>query len=86
MKTVFAEEKKDQLGIGVGYELGSDQYNELVNYTNLKLATLGLPTVGDQSSNAALRLSGSLVKEYREKVRLLRGHLLCRTPWAILLD
>ena len=43
MKTVFAEEKKDQLGIGVGYELGSDQYNELVNYTNLKLATLGLP-------------------------------------------
>ena len=75
MKTVFAEEKKDQLGIGVGYELGSDQYNELVNYTNLKLATLGLPTVGDQSNNAALRLSGSLVKEYREKVRLLRGHL-----------
>ena len=75
MKTVFAEEKKDQLGIGVGYELGSDQYNELVNYTNLKLATLGLPTVGDQSNNTALLLSGSLVKEYREKVRLLRGHL-----------
>ena len=69
MKTIFAEEKKEQLGIGTGYGLGSPEYKELVNYTNLKLATLGLPTVGDQSDNPTLRLSGSLVKEYREKVR-----------------
>ena len=75
MKTIFAEEKKEQLGIGTGYGLGSLEYKELVNYTNLKLATLGLPTVGDQSDNPTLRLSGSLVKEYREKVRLLRGYL-----------
>jgi hypothetical protein len=75
MKTVFPEEKSKQLGIGEGYDLGSPHYQELVNYTNLKLATLGLTTVGDQSDNPALRLSGSLVKEYREKVRLLRGYL-----------
>ncbi len=75
MKTILAEEKKQQLGIGSGYNLGSPEYNELVNYANLKLATLGLPTVGDQSDNPSLRLSGSLVKEYREKVRLLRGYL-----------
>jgi hypothetical protein len=67
MKTVFPEEKSKQLGIGEGYDLGSSHYKELVNYTNLKLATLGLPTVGDQSDNPTLRLSGSLVKEYREK-------------------
>ncbi|NBU87115.1 MAG: hypothetical protein EBS13_07460, partial [Verrucomicrobia bacterium] len=75
MKTVFPEEKSMQLGIGEGYDLGSPHYKELVNYANLKLATLGLPTVGDQSDNPTLRLSGSLVKEYREKVRLLRGYL-----------
>ena len=75
MKTILAEEKQQQLGIGSGYNLGSPEYNELVNYANLKLATLGLPTVGDQSDNPSLRLSGSLVKEYREKVRLLRGYL-----------
>jgi len=75
MKTVFPEEKSKQLGIGEGYDLGSPHYKELVNYANLKLATLGLPTVGDQSDNPTLRLSGSLVKEYREKVRLLRGYL-----------
>ena len=75
MKTILAEEKQQQLGIGSGYNLGSPEYNELINYANLKLATLGLPTVGDQSDNPSLRLSGSLVKEYREKVRLLRGYL-----------
>ena len=75
MKTILAEEKQQQLGIGSGYNLGSPEYKELVNYANLKLATLGLPTVGDQSDNPSLRLSGSLVKEYREKVRLLRGYL-----------
>ena len=75
MKTVFAEDNINQLGIGEGYDIDSNKYKELVNYTNLKLATLGLPTVGDQSDNPALRLSGSLIKEYREKVRLLRGHL-----------
>ena len=69
MKTILAEEKQQQLGIGSGYNLGSPEYKELVNYANLKLATLGLPTVGDQSDNPSLRLSGSLVKEYREKVR-----------------
>ena len=64
MKTILAEEKKQQLGIGSGYNLGSPEYKELVNYANLKLATLGLPTVGDQSDNPSLRLSGSLVKRY----------------------
>ena len=75
MKTIIANDKKDQVGIGIGYDLNSKEYTELVNYANLKLATLGLPTVGDQSDNPSLRLSGSLVKEYREKVRLLRGYL-----------
>ena len=75
MKTILAQDKQQQLGIGSGYNLGSPEYIELVNYANLKLATLGLPTVGDQSDNPSLRLSGSLVKEYREKVRLLRGYL-----------
>ena len=80
MKTILAEEKQQQLGIGSGYDLGSPEYKELVNYANLKLATLGLPTVGDQSDNPSLRLSGSLVKEYREKVRLLRGILMSSRP------
>ena len=75
MKTILPQEKENQLGIGKGYSLCDAEYKELVNYTNLKLATLGLPTVGDQSDNPSLRLSGSLVKEYREKVRLLRGYL-----------
>ncbi|MEC7393708.1 MAG: hypothetical protein VX839_02375 [Verrucomicrobiota bacterium] len=75
MKVVPVQRKQNSLGIGLSYAPGSNEYEELVNYTNLKLATLGLPTVGDQSKNPALKLSGSLVKEYREKVRLLRGYL-----------
>ena len=75
MQTVDLNEKQESLGIGKGYAPQTDEYKELVNYANLKLATLGLPTVGDQSKNSALRLSTSLIKEYREKVRLLRGHL-----------
>ena len=75
MKAVSIEDSKNSLGIGVGYFPKSPEYEELVNYTNLKLATLGLPTVGDQSDNPALLLGSSLIKEYREKVRLLRGHL-----------
>ena len=74
MKTILPEEKIDQLGVSAGYGLGDPKYKELVNYANLKLATLGLPTVGDQSDNPSLRLSASLVKEYREKVRLLRAY------------
>ena len=73
MKTIFAEEKKEQLGIGTGYGLGSLEYKELVNYTNLKLATLGLPTVGDQSDNPTLRLSGSLVKNIARKYACSAG-------------
>jgi hypothetical protein len=75
MHTIDVESRQDSLGIGQNYAPGSEEYDELVNYANLKLATLGLPTVGDQSENPALRLSSSLIKEYREKVRLLRGHL-----------
>ena len=56
MKTILAEEKQQQLGIGSGYNLGSPEYNELVNYANLKLATLGLPTVGDPVSYTHLTL------------------------------
>ena len=75
MNIVSEIKKSKALGISNGYEIGSDHYKELANYSNLKLATLGLPTVGDQTANPALRLSRSLVKEYREKVRLLRGYL-----------
>jgi len=75
MNIVSEIKKFKALGISNGYEIGSDHYKELANYSNLKLATLGLPTVGDQTANPALRLSRSLVKEYREKVRLLRGYL-----------
>ena len=75
MQTIDLNDKQRSLGIGQSYAPQSEEYKELVNYANLKLATLGLPTVGDQSENPALRLSSSLIKEYREKVRLLRGHL-----------
>ena len=82
MKSVDVESKQLALGIDSSYCPNSEEYNELVNYTNLKLATLALPTVGDQSNNSALLLSRSLIKEYREKVRLLRGHL-CPTDKRI---
>jgi hypothetical protein len=82
MKSVDIESKQLALGIDSSYCPNSEEYNELVNYTNLKLATLALPTVGDQSNNSALLLSRSLIKEYREKVRLLRGHL-CPTDKRI---
>ena len=49
MQTVDLNEKQKSLGIGKGYAPQTDEYKELVNYANLKLATLGLPTVGDQS-------------------------------------
>ena len=75
MQSIDLNDKQKSLGIGQSYAPQTKEYNELVNYANLKLATLGLPTVGDQSKNSALRLSSSLIKEYREKVRLLRGHL-----------
>ena len=75
MQTIDPESKRESLGIGAGYAPGSDGYEELVNYANLKLATLGLPVVGDQSANPAIKLGKSLIKEYREKVRLLKGHL-----------
>ena len=61
MKVVPVQQKQSSLGIGISYAPGSNEYEELVNYTNLKLATLGLPTVGDQSNNPALKLGGSLV-------------------------
>ena len=75
MKSVDVKSKQSALGIGASYSSDTDEYQELINYANLKLATLALPTVGDQSHNPAIRLSSSLIKEYREKVRLLRGHL-----------
>ena len=75
MQSIDLNDKQKSLGIGQSYAPQTKEYKELVNYANLKLATLGLPTVGDQSKNSALRLSSSLIKEYREKVRLLRGHL-----------
>jgi hypothetical protein len=75
MKSVDVKSKQSALGIGASYSSGTHENQELVNYANLKLATLALPTVGDQSQNPAIRLSSSLIKEYREKVRLLRGHL-----------
>ena len=56
MQTVDLNEKQESLGIGKGYAPQTDEYKELVNYANLKLATLGLTTVGDQSKNSALRL------------------------------
>ncbi len=82
MKSVNVKSKQTALGIEASYSSNSDEYQELVNYANLKLATLALPTVGDQSQNPAIRLSSSLIKEYREKVRLLRGHL-CPTDERI---
>lgn len=82
MKPVDFKSIQTALGIDTSYSECSDEYEELVNYANLKLATLALPTVGDQSHNRALRLSKSLIKEYREKVRLLRGHL-CPTDTRI---
>ena len=75
MQSIDLNDKQKSLGISQSYAPQTQGYKELVNYANLKLATLGLPTVGDQSKNSALRLSSSLIKEYREKVRLLRGHL-----------
>ena len=75
MQTIDLNEKQESLGIGQSYDPTTEEYKELVNYANLKLATLGLPTVGDQSDNPTLRLGKSLIKEYREKVRLLQGHL-----------
>ena len=82
MKSVDVKSKQTALGIGASYSSGTHENQELVNYANLKLATLALPTVGDQSKNPAIRLSSSLIKEYREKVRLLRGHL-CPTDERI---
>ena len=82
MKSVDVKSKQSALGIGASYSSGTHENQELVNYANLKLATLALPTVGDQSQNPAIRLSSSLIKEYREKVRLLRGHL-CPTDERI---
>ena len=79
MKTILAEEKKQQLGIGSGYNLGSPEYNELVNYANLKLATLGLPTVGDQSDNPSLRLSGSLVRNIEKRYAYYEGTYVLQT-------
>ena len=60
MKTILPQEKENQLGIGKGYSLCDAEYKELVNYTNLKLATLGLPTVGDQSDNPSLEIRVAL--------------------------
>lgn len=82
MKFVDLKSMQLALGIDTSYSPESVEYKELVNYANLKLATLALPTVGDQSNNSALQLSSSLIKEYREKVRLLQGHL-CPTDKRI---
>ena len=54
MQTIDLNEKQESLGIGQSYAPQTDEYKELVNYANLKLATLGLPPVGDQSENPAL--------------------------------
>ena len=82
MKFVDLKSMQLALGIDTSYSPESVEYKELVNYANLKLASLALPTVGDQSNNSALQLSSSLIKEYREKVRLLQGHL-CPTDKRI---
>ena len=57
MQNIDLKSKQGSLGIGSSYDPNAMEYGELVNYANLKLATLGLPTVGDQSENAALWLS-----------------------------
>lgn len=46
----------------------------LVEYANLKLASLGQPTVGEHKEFKYIRLAGGLLGEYREQVRQLGDH------------
>jgi hypothetical protein len=71
-----AQEDEDyRFGLERNYQPGTPEYEELGDYANVKLASLGLPVVGDPEDNPALRLSRFLIKEYREQSRLLAGHL-----------
>lgn len=54
----------------------------LIEYINLKLAAMGLPIFGREDEFAYLALSRSLLANYQEKARLLRGHL-CPADRAI---
>ncbi|MBT3570657.1 MAG: hypothetical protein HN494_17540, partial [Opitutae bacterium] len=69
------EDEDYRFGLDRNYQPGTDDYEELSDYANLKLAALGLPVVGDPEDNPALRLGRFLIKEYREQSRLLAGHL-----------
>lgn len=46
----------------------------LIEYANLKLASLGQPIVGEKQDYPYLRLTKGIVGEYREQARLLSDH------------
>ena len=50
------EDEDYRFGLDRNYQPGTDDYEELSDYANLKLAALGLPVVGDPEDNPALRL------------------------------
>lgn len=69
-----------QLGIGVEIPVYPDALT--VEYINLKLASMGCPTVPQGEGSQFHEIAGSFLDHYRQRVRLLGDHL-CPADWRI---
>lgn len=64
---------KRELGVGVNV-FEKNNYNRLIKYVNLKLASMGLPFY-EGHDNDEINTAWDLIEHFREKDRLLSSHL-----------
>ena len=66
---------KTKLGLYADATDSENSEQALIEYANLKLASLGQPVYGEHSNSEFYDLSKSLIVSYQEKSRLLTDYL-----------
>ena len=72
---IDADGLRTRLSFGPSYQTEFDSAKRQLQYINLKLASRGLPIVGDTTNDDFFQLGRSLLASVREKNRLLAEHL-----------
>lgn len=62
-------------GVGIDSDKNTVNNKKLIQYINLKLASLGYPYYQDEKTDQFLEIAAPLLNNYREKSRLLSTHL-----------
>ena len=70
-----SQDAKERLGFGNPYRAGDPSTDSLLDYINLKLAARGFQIVGDEEEFPFLQMGRSMIRNYRERLRLLSDHL-----------